>query len=86
MIGRMTLREIREALAAAKGKKRPKAAVTPTVRELESIAQLLEREVEAGTAAKKPRKKSQAEPDASADDGGRRGSRQSTRPRRPRRR
>ena len=86
MMGRMTLREIREALAAAKAKKGPKVAVAPIVRELESLARLLEREVEAGTPAERSRKKGKAAPDAAADGAGRGGSRRSTRPRRPRRR
>ena len=66
MMGRMTLREVREALAAAKAKKgpRPKAPVTPTVRELESLAQLLEREVEGETPAEKLRTIGEAAPDA----------------------
>jgi hypothetical protein len=87
MMRRMTLQEVREALAAAKARKKaPKAPVSPTVRELESLAQLLEREVEKGTPAEKPRKKRVAGPGASADGGDRGGSRRRARPRSPRRR
>lgn len=81
MMGRMTLREVRKALAAAKAKKGAKASATvPVVQELESLARLLEQEAEAGT------KEVQAVPDAKADDGGHGGSRRRARPRRPRRR
>ena len=55
MMGRTTLREVREALAAAKVKKTTKAAAkTPTVEELESLARLLEREAQAGKLANEP--------------------------------
>ncbi len=87
MIGRMTLREVREALAAAKAKKGTKAAgKTPTVKELESLARLLKREAEAGELADEPSLQGAAEPGAAADGGGGRGSRRSARPRSPRRR
>jgi len=86
MMGRTTLREIREGLAAAKGKKGPKATVAPAVRELEVLTQVLKREAEEGTAAEKPRKKSQAESDAAANGAGHRGSRRPARSRSRRRR
>jgi len=80
MMGRMTLREVREALAAAKARKKTKASPTaPVVQELESLARLLERQADGGT------KQAGAEPDA-ADGGGHGGSRRSARPRGPRRR
>jgi hypothetical protein len=81
MMGRMTLREVREALAAAKANKGAKAsAAVPIVQELESLARLLEREAEAETGS------GQGESDAAAD-GGRQGrSRRRAGPRGPRRR
>lgn len=79
MMGRMTLQEVRKALAAAKAKKESKETVPPIVRELESLAQLLEREVEAETPAKKPSK-------AETNGRGRGSSRRSARSRGPRRR
>jgi hypothetical protein len=85
MMGRMTLREVREALAAAKARGRKPSAKSPTVKELESLARLLEREADAGVPAKDPSVQGTAEPGA-ADGGGRRGSRRSARPRSPRRR
>ena len=87
MIGRMSLREVREALAAAKarGKKRS-ATKSPTVEELESLARALEREADVGTPEKVPSEQGTAEQGAAADGGGRRGSRRATRPRSPRRR
>ena len=54
MMGHMTLREVREALAAAKSR-RTKAPATPTVEELESLARLLEQEAEAGVPVTKSR-------------------------------
>lgn len=51
MMGRMTLREVREALTAAKGRGTKAPATAPTVEELESLARLLEREAEAGVPA-----------------------------------
>ena len=85
MMGRMTLREVREALAAAKATKgpKPKASATPTVRELESLARLLERELEGGTPAEKPPRKGEAAPDAAADSGGSGDSRRTAQPRAP---
>jgi hypothetical protein len=81
MMGRMTLREVREALAAARAKKGAATpAAAPTVRELESLARRLEREAKVGTG------KGKAEPGAAADGGGDGGSRPSPRPRGPRRR
>jgi hypothetical protein len=81
MMGRITLKEAREALAAAKAKKGAKAsAPAPLVQELESLARLLEQEPKAGT------KKEKAEPGGAADGGGHGGSRRSARPRGPRRR
>jgi hypothetical protein len=86
MMGRMTLREVREALAAAKarGTKAPETA--PTVEELESLARLLEREVEAQVAATEARLEGVTEQGAAANGGGQSGSRRSPRPRSPRRR
>jgi hypothetical protein len=78
MTSRTTLKEIRETLAAAKGKKGPKTAVAPVVGELESLAQLLEREVDEGQPVEKPRKKKAG---SAADGGDRRGSTQSPRTR-----
>jgi len=86
MMGRMSLREVREALAAAKARGRKASAKSPTVEELESLARLLEREANAGVPAKEPSVPGTAEPGAAADSGGRRGSRRSARPRSPRRR
>jgi hypothetical protein len=86
MIGRMTLREVREALATARAREASASAASPTVEELESLARLLEREAEAGSAVEKPRVEKAAEPGAAADGGGRGGPRRSARPRGPRRR
>ena len=86
MMGRMTLREVREALAAARARGSKAPATTPTVAELESLARLLEREAEAGAPAEGARREGGAEQGASADGGGRGGSRRSARPRGPRRR
>jgi len=91
MIGRMTLREVRKALAAARGKEAKPSATAPTVEELESLARVLERQVAArstasplaGARAEEPPVKGAAEP---ADGAGRRSSRRSARPRSPRRR
>lgn len=85
MMGRMTLREVREALAAAKARGANAPATTPTVTELESLARLLEKE-EAAAPAKEQSLEETAEQDAEADGGARRGSRRSPRPRGPRRR
>jgi hypothetical protein len=82
-MGRMTLREVREALAAAKAGRTKAAARAPTVEELESLARLLERDAEAAAPAEEPRLEGAAE---QANGGGRRGSRRSVRPRGPRRR
>ena len=86
MMGRMSLREVREALAAAKARGRKGSAKSPTVAELESLARILEQEAEAGAPAQTPTAQGTAEPDAAADGGGRRGSRRAARPRSPRRR
>ena len=86
MMGRTTLREVRETLAAAKRKKGSKAIISPVVRELESLAQLLKEEVETRESVEEPRKKKTAEQDAPAHGGGSRGSRRSPRTRGPRRR
>jgi hypothetical protein len=86
MMGRMTLREVREALAAAKAKGTKAPATSPTVEELESLARLLEREAEAGVPAAESRREGVAEQGAGADGGDQRGSRRSSRPRSPRRR
>jgi hypothetical protein len=61
MIGRMTLREVREALAAAKARGTEAPATAPTVEELESLARLLEREAGAGAPAEEPRLEGAAE-------------------------
>jgi hypothetical protein len=64
MMGRMTLREVREALAAAKANEGAKAsAPVPIVQELESLARLLEQGAEAGTS------QGEAEPGAAPDTG-----------------
>jgi hypothetical protein len=94
MMGRMTLREVRKALAAAREKGAKASATSPTVEELESLARDLERQAAAtptpspapGAPAEEPRVKGAAEQGAAADGGGQRGSRRSARPRGPRRR
>lgn len=83
MMGRMTLREVREALAAAKAKGTKASVKSPTVKELELLARILEGEAERGVPANGPTLQ-RAEPGAAAN-GGRRGSRRSARPRGPRR-
>jgi hypothetical protein len=55
MMGRMTLREVREALAAAKARGTKAPPTAPTVEELESLARILEREAEAAAPAEEPR-------------------------------
>jgi hypothetical protein len=86
MMGRMTLHEVREALAAAKARGTKAPATTPTVKELESLARILEREAEAGVPAAEPPLGGVTEQRAAAEGGGRRGSRRSERPHGPRRR
>ena len=86
MMGRMSLREVREALAAAKARRRKASTKSPTVEELESLARLLEQEADAGVPAKEPSGQETADPGAAADGGGRRSSRRSARSRSPRRR
>jgi hypothetical protein len=94
MMGRMTLREVRKALAAARGKGTKRSTSSPTVEELESLARVLERQVKAtstaspttGVPAEEPAAKQAAEQGAAADGGGRGGSRRSARSRGPRRR
>jgi hypothetical protein len=81
MMGRMTLREVREALAAAKARRTKASATAPSVEELKALARLLEREVKAGAPAEELRTKGAAELGAAADGGGRRGSRRAARPR-----
>jgi len=66
MMGRMTLREVREALAAAKARGTKVPAMAPTVEELESLARLLEREAEAGLPAAESRLEGVAEQGAGA--------------------
>ena len=66
----MSLRQVREALAAAKARGRKASAKSPTVAELESLARLLEQEADAGVPAKEPRVQGTAEPGACS---GRRG-------------
>jgi len=68
MMGRMTLREVREALAAAKARGTKAAATAPTVEELESLARLLEREAEAGVPAADSRLERAAAPGTSSKD------------------
>ena len=84
MMGRVTLREIRAALAAAKA--RGTKAPAPTLEELESLARLLEQEADAGVPAAESRQEGAAEQGSATDDGGQRGSRHSPPPRSPRRR
>jgi hypothetical protein len=84
MMGRMSLREVREALAATKARGKKASAKSPTVEVLESLARLLEQEADAGVPAKEPSVQGTAKPGA-ADGGGRRGSQRSARPRSPRR-
>ena len=86
MMGRMTLREVREALAAAKARGTKAPATAPTVEELESLARLLEREAEAAAPAEEPPLEGAADQGTAADGEGRRGSRRSPRPRGPRHR
>ncbi len=86
MMGRMTLREIREALAAAKARGTKAPATAPTVEELESLARLLERETEAQVPAAEARLEGVTEQGAAANGGGQLSSRRSARPRSPRRR
>jgi hypothetical protein len=86
MMGHMSLREIREALAAAKSRKSKASAKSPTVEELESLVKLLEQEADAGVPAKEPSVQETAEQGATANGGGRRGFRRSARPRSTRRR
>jgi hypothetical protein len=85
-MGRMSLREVREALAAAKALGRKAAPKSPTVAELESLARLLEREADAEVPAKEPTGQGTAKPGGNADAAGRHGSRRSARSRTPRRR
>jgi hypothetical protein len=86
MMGRKTLREVREALAAAKAKGKKAPATSPIVEELESLARRLEQEAEAGIPPAESRLDAVAEQGAAADGGGQRGSRRASRPRSPRRR
>ena len=86
MMGRMSLREVREALAAAKARRRKGSAKSPTVEELESLARRLEQEADAGVPAKEPSVQGTAEPGTAADGRGGCRSRRSARPRSPRRR
>ena len=67
MMGRMTLREVREALAAAKAKGPKTPVAAATVEELESLARLLEREAETASPAEEPHLEGAAEPGAAAD-------------------
>lgn len=78
MMGRMTLREVRKALAAAKAKGKA-SAKTPIVAELESLARLLEREAEARESVKDASLRGTTEKGAAADGGGGRDSRRSAR-------
>jgi hypothetical protein len=93
MMGRVTLREVRKALAAARVRGADAAATGPTVEELESLVRVLERQAAVrrtatpagGEPAKKPHVKRVAEQGAAPDGGGRRRARRSARPGRPRR-
>ena len=67
MMGRMTLREIREALAAAKAKEKKAPTKSPIVEELESLARRLEREAEGRVPSKEPSVPGTAEQGAAAD-------------------
>ncbi len=67
MMGRMTLREVREALAAAKAKGTKAPATDSTVEELESLARLLEREAEMGAPTEEPHLEGAAEQGAGTD-------------------
>jgi hypothetical protein len=86
MMGRMTLREVREALAAAKATGAKASAPSPTVQELESLARQLEREAEAGAPAEDPRGNGADDQGAPADSGRGQGPRRSVRRRGTRRR
>ena len=86
MMGRMTLREVREALAAAKARRTKASATVPTVEELELLIRRLEQEAEAGVPVQEPHVEGVTEQRAAADGGGRRGSDRLSRPRSPRRR
>jgi len=87
MMGRVTLQEVRKALAAAKGKGAKASATSPTVEELEALARVLERQAvarptaspAAGAPAEQPPAKGAAEQGAAAGGRGRRGSRRSAR-------
>lgn len=81
VMGCMTLREVQKALATAKEKEAEGSATSPTVEELESLARTLQRQAE-----EDPAVKGAAEQGASADGGGRRGSRRAPRSHGPRRR
>jgi hypothetical protein len=93
-MGRVTLREVRKALAAARVRGAKGLATSPTVEELESLARVLEREAAAkpttspaaGAPAEEPPMKGAAEQGTAADGRGRRGTSRSARPRGPRRR
>jgi hypothetical protein len=86
MMGRMTLREVREALAAAKARGTKAPATASVVEELESLARLLEREAETGAPTAEARLEGMDSQGASVDGGDLRGSRRSARPRSTRRR
>jgi hypothetical protein len=83
MMERMTLREVQEALAAAKARRTKISAPSPTVEELEALARLLERDA---AAVSQQTPKRTAKPSPPADSGGHRSSRRSAQRRSPRRR
>jgi hypothetical protein len=86
MMGRVTLREVREALAAAKAKGTRASKTSPIVKELKSLARVLEREAKAGAPDEAPTGTGAPKRSASADGRVRHRSRRSAKPRSPRRR
>jgi hypothetical protein len=94
MTGRVTLREVRKALAAARASGAKESATPPTIQELEALARLLERQAAADATAsptaaaptEEPSVKGTVKRGGRANGGGRRGSRRSGRSRVPRRR
>jgi hypothetical protein len=94
MMGRVTLREVRKALAEARAKRAKGSATSPTVQELESMARALARQLTpkptvsraADTPPEEASVKADAKQGAAADGRGHRGGRRSARSRSPRRR
>ena len=89
MMSRVTLREVRKALAAARVKGAKALATAPTVEELESLARVLEQQAAAKSTVpsaarapgEEPRGKGVAEQGAATARGGHRSSRRSARAR-----